>query len=648
MSFYNTGNPVPSIDPRDLDDNAKHIDEIVNSTLPTFVDRLGTTRKTLAGITEDLAEPLQYGIAFRKSIKLSLPLKFQDYDSAKLAAGVAPGDSLYPQGHCYDSSERLYIVYGGTTSNVIVWYSPSGVFGGWFLVSTGGESIAIAEIAGVKKLYKNGGASNLVGYNITVMPTTGSSPSGVAEAITSVGLQLAYNKGRWVIEQAAADVGVQNSRTKWIIYDDSFSVKGSFYVAKNVVGWQLSSSPYYNFVPKAQGVALRGDKVIFGLGGSYIPAIDGPVSPVSSSVGVAECDFDGTLSAYGAVRADKMVARLSAAGHNCVRTEAEGISTRPDGSLSQLIVTLRPSSPGWETEGILMFTEQDQFGEDYSDIAEQYMPFSLPRTHSGVFPRSLGGILDPLKNTAFTTMDEIIQYMAYLQSPRFSWYSSSVTITPLTGIVIPASALVEILNANNGTYIVTISVSALQVTVYSVSNAIGTSVYTVTKLGIDAALVRISAIDGGLNTVARITAPNKSNPATDLLILQQQSTDSANALGIGGGSGGFGGASRILLWNTPTLAGSGGTLIAEVLGTGVRPGATATFTLGETGLRWADVFSGQYTIGTGTVRMLSGSGTPEGVVTAVVGSTFQRSDGGASTTLYVKQSGTGNTGWVAK
>jgi hypothetical protein len=53
MSFYNTGNPVPSIDPRDLDDNAKHIDEIVNSTLPTFVDRLGTTRRTLAGIEAD-------------------------------------------------------------------------------------------------------------------------------------------------------------------------------------------------------------------------------------------------------------------------------------------------------------------------------------------------------------------------------------------------------------------------------------------------------------------------------------------------------------------------------------------------------------------------------------------------------------------
>lgn len=53
MSFYDTGLPVPSNDPRDLDDNAKHIDELVNSTFPTFVDRLGTTRKTIAGIEAD-------------------------------------------------------------------------------------------------------------------------------------------------------------------------------------------------------------------------------------------------------------------------------------------------------------------------------------------------------------------------------------------------------------------------------------------------------------------------------------------------------------------------------------------------------------------------------------------------------------------
>jgi hypothetical protein len=44
----------------------------------------------------------------------------------------------------------------------------------------------------------------------------------------------------------------------------------------------------------------------------------------------------------------------------------------------------------------------------------------------------------------------------------------------------------------------------------------------------------------------------------------------------------------------------------------------------------------------------TGTGTPEGAVTAPVGSLFTRTDGGAGTTLYVKETGAGNTGWVAK
>jgi hypothetical protein len=43
-----------------------------------------------------------------------------------------------------------------------------------------------------------------------------------------------------------------------------------------------------------------------------------------------------------------------------------------------------------------------------------------------------------------------------------------------------------------------------------------------------------------------------------------------------------------------------------------------------------------------------GSNSPEGVVTAKIGSLYMRTDGGVGTTLYVKESGTGNTGWIAK
>jgi hypothetical protein len=54
-------------------------------------------------------------------------------------------------------------------------------------------------------------------------------------------------------------------------------------------------------------------------------------------------------------------------------------------------------------------------------------------------------------------------------------------------------------------------------------------------------------------------------------------------------------------------------------------------------------------LGTANLGISRGTGGPEGVVTALVGSLYLRTDGGAATTLYVKESSpTPNTGWVAK
>lgn len=47
-------------------------------------------------------------------------------------------------------------------------------------------------------------------------------------------------------------------------------------------------------------------------------------------------------------------------------------------------------------------------------------------------------------------------------------------------------------------------------------------------------------------------------------------------------------------------------------------------------------------------KIKRGTGSPEGKVTAVIGTLYVNSSGGVSTTLYVKTSGSGNTGWTAK
>jgi hypothetical protein len=62
------------------------------------------------------------------------------------------------------------------------------------------------------------------------------------------------------------------------------------------------------------------------------------------------------------------------------------------------------------------------------------------------------------------------------------------------------------------------------------------------------------------------------------------------------------------------------------------------------------VSAGAYTfVGvSGTFNIAQGNGSPEGVRSAAAGSIWLRRDGGAGSSFYVKESGTGNTGWVAK
>jgi hypothetical protein len=75
--------------------------------------------------------------------------------------------------------------------------------------------------------------------------------------------------------------------------------------------------------------------------------------------------------------------------------------------------------------------------------------------------------------------------------------------------------------------------------------------------------------------------------------------------------------------------------------------------IGSSGARFVDSVSAPaFYAGSGTMavtpRWTSGAGSPESVLAAPIGSLYSRTDGGTSTTLYVKQSGTGSVGWVAK
>lgn len=62
---------------------------------------------------------------------------------------------------------------------------------------------------------------------------------------------------------------------------------------------------------------------------------------------------------------------------------------------------------------------------------------------------------------------------------------------------------------------------------------------------------------------------------------------------------------------------------------------------GTASVRYADGAPAQLVTG-------PGKGSPEGVLSAVVGSQYKRLDSVPGATFYVKETGAGNTGWVAK
>lgn len=69
------------------------------------------------------------------------------------------------------------------------------------------------------------------------------------------------------------------------------------------------------------------------------------------------------------------------------------------------------------------------------------------------------------------------------------------------------------------------------------------------------------------------------------------------------------------------------------------------------GVRWNRVwlrFLELLTFSPGVKFAYSGSGDPNGVVVAPMGSFYLNTAGGANTTFWVKESGTSNLGWVAK
>jgi len=90
---------------------------------------------------------------------------------------------------------------------------------------------------------------------------------------------------------------------------------------------------------------------------------------------------------------------------------------------------------------------------------------------------------------------------------------------------------------------------------------------------------------------------------------------------------------------------AGDTMTGALNTTDVRPTSASTYNLGQTTNRYFHVFTERIRLGNTELSMLSGTGFPEGVVTANVGSIYIDTAITNGASSWIKKSGTGNTGW---
>ena len=107
MTTHNTGNPVPSAAVKDLYDNAKNLDKGINGDAPTWVDRKGQVRKSMAGVEQD----------FQKFLADGSTIEFPTWAAASAAAGAGQIPQNRQVAVIGDSGAHADPVSGLTVSN---------------------------------------------------------------------------------------------------------------------------------------------------------------------------------------------------------------------------------------------------------------------------------------------------------------------------------------------------------------------------------------------------------------------------------------------------------------------------------------------------------------------------------------------------
>lgn len=89
MTTYNTGNPIGSADPKDFYDNAENLDLAINGTGDVWLDRLGVSRKSIAGYNKDMQDRVDEAAASANEASTSEQNALASEQAAAASANLA-------------------------------------------------------------------------------------------------------------------------------------------------------------------------------------------------------------------------------------------------------------------------------------------------------------------------------------------------------------------------------------------------------------------------------------------------------------------------------------------------------------------------------------------------------------------------------
>lgn len=598
---------------------------IVEAGAPIFVINLDRMRVDLAGENgvshvgnsgESLDQTMDRmnsasGGAYRRSVLIDLPLQFPDYMQILAENGHDNSTGfMYPGSFAIDEIAREVFVVMGCSSTkpnpseyIIVFDLDTKAYKGYMTaVLSIGEGIEVTYGYGMRKLFvADRQLGGLYEYDIPVKSTYQENDLS-HPVVRQVGLynQFSFNEasGIWAFEQKEPSVGQNIDRGTLALFDKDFNSIGTIAMDVQASGYVTpTTNAYAANWPKRQGFALGNGLIATSHGASHDTGAQG--GEPTYFQGCRLLDGGGSVVLRDSMcrpHEFKKILHSIVGGTVPTRIENEGCKFLKNGELVALYVyRTRYSSIAEKTSGgLLLVKEFTLSGEatDFSGAASPFKDWGSFRFDVGVFPRTLGGYVNPVTGAKFTNLNEVCDYLALTNRKMFSFYSSTYTLNGFDGNSIPGAVFVRITNLNGLTFFVEHhSTFSDRCDIYYAGGPAGSMRMRTAIGGRFRELIVDAGIKGEGQKLARITVPSYAGDARRILMLDMQANAGSTNVFIGGGSASFDAATSVQFVTAENTGVAGGLTRWIVNDKGAfRPWLDNAYQIGYSDFRVKDLF----------------------------------------------------------